>query len=295
MIRVSYMNFWRDPTNDKYLSRFLSKNIEEVIEVHPLSNPDVIFFSCFGEIGAAKKVKAKCKIFYYGESPNRYKSYSDFNELKEYFDLIIGYRPSYNDSSVVRFPLWLTYYDTYNINDSNNIVDYIEKKYIENKSIDKKYFATIVARKSKFKSSRNLIYEVFSRYGKVIAPKGLMFENSDISLGPSVHEKINFIKKGRFNICPENGSFPGYCTEKVFQALEAGTIPIYWGVSNPEPEILNENKCCFVDIHGKLSSSISASVKNPNRHLENPVFKPDAKEKIQDFYDNLKKSILRKI
>ena len=120
------MNFWRDLTNERYLSRFLHKNIEEVVEVHPSNNPDIIFFSCFGEISAAKKAKAKCKIFYYGESPNRYRSYSNFNELKKYFDLIVGYRPSYNDSSVVRFPLWLTYYNTYNINDLNNIVDYIE-------------------------------------------------------------------------------------------------------------------------------------------------------------------------
>lgn len=32
-----------------------------------------------------------------------------------------------------------------------------------------------------------------------------------------------------------------YFTEKIFQALEGGTIPIYWAIDFPEPEIINKN------------------------------------------------------
>lgn len=297
MIKVSYVNFWCDPTNDRYLSNFISKNIEEVIEVHPLNDPDVIFFSCFGDINLAKKLKSKCKIFYYGENPNRYKPYNNFDKLKQYFDLIIGFRPSYNDSSVIRFPLWLMYYNTHNINDSNNIVDHIEREYFKNKSINKKYFATIVAKKSSTKPSRNIIYQEMSKYGDVIAPKGLIFGNENIERPKNVSQKINFIKNSLYNICPENSSYPGYYTEKVFQALEAGTIPVYWGINNPEPNIINENKYCFADINNqdRLTSSITNSINNPKKHTEKKVFKARAKESIQVMYDNLKKSILNNI
>ena len=297
MIRVSYTNFWSDPTNDRYLSNFINKNIEDIVEVHPLNNPDIIFFSCFGDISLAKKLKAKCKIFYYGENPDRYEPYNNFDKLKQYFDLIIGFRPSYNDSSVIRFPLWLMYYNTYNINDFNNIVDHIEREYFKNKYINKKYFATIVAKKSSTKPSRNIIYKEMSKHGDVIAPKGLIFGNENIERPKNVSEKINFIKNSLYNICPENSSYPGYCTEKVFQALEAGTIPVYWGSSNPESKIINENKYCFTDINnqGRLTSSITNSINNPEKHTEKKVFKAQAKENIQGMYDNLKKSILNNI
>ena len=33
----------------------------------------------------------------------------------------------------------------------------------------------------------------------------------------------------RFNICFENGSYPGYVTEKLYNALQVKTMPIYWG------------------------------------------------------------------
>ena len=33
----------------------------------------------------------------------------------------------------------------------------------------------------------------------------------------------------RFNLCPENSSYPGYVTEKLFHAFYSGAIPIYWG------------------------------------------------------------------
>ena len=37
-------------------------------------------------------------------------------------------------------------------------------------------------------------------------------------------------KNYRFVLCFENELYPGYVTEKVFDAWTAGTIPIYWGL-----------------------------------------------------------------
>lgn len=45
----------------------------------------------------------------------------------------------------------------------------------------------------------------------------------------SLHYKLDFLNGYRFNICFENGSHPGYVTEKLFNALQVKTLPIYWG------------------------------------------------------------------
>jgi hypothetical protein len=52
--------------------------------------------------------------------------------------------------------------------------------------------------------------------------------------------KRQLLQKYTYNICAENAYNPGYVTEKVFQSLEAGCIPIYWGNCPTEPSILNQ-------------------------------------------------------
>ena len=41
--------------------------------------------------------------------------------------------------------------------------------------------------------------------------------------------KIEYQRSFRFSIAFENASLPGYTTEKLLDALVAGTVPIYWG------------------------------------------------------------------
>jgi len=41
--------------------------------------------------------------------------------------------------------------------------------------------------------------------------------------------KNQVIKNSTFNICYENCVYPGYLSEKVFDAILGGAIPIYWG------------------------------------------------------------------
>lgn len=41
--------------------------------------------------------------------------------------------------------------------------------------------------------------------------------------------KQKWLEGYKFNICFENSSYLGYLTEKLFDAYNAGCIPIYWG------------------------------------------------------------------
>ena len=44
-----------------------------------------------------------------------------------------------------------------------------------------------------------------------------------------LNNKIKWLQNYKFNICFENSSYPGFLTEKLFDAYTAGCIPIYWG------------------------------------------------------------------
>lgn len=55
------------------------------------------------------------------------------------------------------------------------------------------------------------------------------------------------MKNYRFAICYENGIFPGYITEKIFDCFAAGTIPVYWGAPNVGDYIPRE---CYIDRRG---------------------------------------------
>lgn len=45
----------------------------------------------------------------------------------------------------------------------------------------------------------------------------------------TIGDKKKALKGAKFNFCSENCSSPGYVTEKIFDALLAGTVPVYFG------------------------------------------------------------------
>lgn len=57
-------------------------------------------------------------------------------------------------------------------------------------------------------------------------------------------QKIITLRNYKFVLCFENSVFPGYVTEKFFDALFAGTVPVYLGAPNVERYIPAET---FVD------------------------------------------------
>ena len=144
MITIAYINFWTDPYNDKYLSDFIKNNIDEEIEhVNHNNSPDILIASVNGNINIISKIKAKCKIFYYGENLNRYPPYNNIKLLQNNFDIILGFKYTNKEEKILRFPLWLLYYKFYNFDSNNNIVDYIENEYKKNIVKEKKIFCII--------------------------------------------------------------------------------------------------------------------------------------------------------
>lgn len=70
-------------------------------------------------------------------------------------------------------------------------------------------------------------------------------QNPSTSYKGRVDEKFSTLRKYIFALCYENGrDIDGYITEKVFDCLFAGTIPIYWGARNISQYVPS---ACFID------------------------------------------------
>ena len=75
---------------------------------------------------------------------------------------------------------------------------------------------------------------LFSALEKIIPTQGFgAFFNKDIK----DHHSSGFFKKDilkefSYNLCPENGLYPGYYTEKIPEAFNSGCLPITWADEN---------------------------------------------------------------
>jgi hypothetical protein len=321
-LKISYINFWFTNLDniselDNWLFLFIKNNIYPHCQiVKPNEDPDILFCSCFGRLTDIIKTKAKIKIFFYGENieyHKKFREYNDFNNLKNYVDLIVGFYYSNRALKRIRLPLWITFYPFYNFKDpTNNIITFLSESYKKNiESIEKrspsikaeqeqhsqnnemnknKTGASLVARFDLL-NIRKMIYTEVSKYTKVLCP-GKLFNNTN-PIGLDFNDKINFIKTTIFNICPENSRTNGYCTEKIFHSLEAGCIPIYWG-SKPEPYILNE-KCYFLIDEKlnkqKIQEDIKYLIKNYKEYIVDNIFKDNAKFEIERMYYELENGI----
>ena len=297
MITVSYVNFWKGPTNDNYFTHFINKNIDTVQIINYNNNPDILIASVFGSINIVQNSKAKCKIFYYGENLDRYPPYNNEKLLLDSFDLVVGFKYTNLEKKQIRFPLWLVYYKYYNYKPEHNIIDYIETKY--KKNIKKEYktvFTTLIARHDRG-GQRTKIYNeiVNNNYGSVMCPSNL--KKNTNAIGNTTEDKINYISKSVYNICPENSIFEGYFTEKIIQAFEGGTIPFYWAIDLPEKGLINENKYCYCDIDNpiKLKENIKNAIENPHYYLEGNVFTANAPNIISNYYNTLINNIKIKL
>ena len=66
---------------------------------------------------------------------------------------------------------------------------------------------------------------------------------SKIYKGP-LESKFTALKKYKYVVCYENAVLNGYVTEKIFDYMFSGSIPIYWGAPNITSYIPKE---CFID------------------------------------------------
>jgi hypothetical protein len=212
--------------------------------------PDINFFSVFGPKSAISKSNAKKKFFFTGENVNKMSIFKNLvsyeGNCTELVDLSLGFDPQNNSKdNYLRFPLWLLYF--FSPFDSKDLID--KKLRLFNKKYRKDKFCTLIARHDITKI-RIKIFEAVSKIAPVDCPS-LFLHNDDSLRERFFNDKRLYLQQYKFNICPENSICEGYVTEKIFESLYSGCIPIYTGWSrDPEPGVLNSDVILWFDLDG---------------------------------------------
>jgi hypothetical protein len=125
---------------------------------------------------------------------------------------------------------------------------------------------------------------------------GKLLHNDDSLQNEYNNDKQAYLKQFVFNICAENASVKGYVTEKIFQAIEGGTIPIYWGDENPEPNVLNHERVIFWE--ESRSENILETIEKlyldeetRKKFLQQSVFTDCAANEIHNYFLQLRKDL----
>jgi hypothetical protein len=251
-LRIAFINFNGMPLNEFMTPLYNYFNKKKNIRLVRYHTPHILFFSVFGDKKNIVKMNSQHKIFFTGENVNtkQYFQYkgncTDFVSLSMGFDFYphkVDIASVAMNDNYIRFPLWLLYF--FSSFDSKDII----KSKLDSFKINykKSKFCTLVASHDDT-GIRTPLYELVSKVAPVDCPG--RFLHNDNSLAELFSDnKAKYLQQYKFNICPENSISPGYVTEKIFQALYSGCIPIYTGWSkDPEPDIINPNIILWYDL-----------------------------------------------
>ncbi len=278
-------NFWKVRAEDMWLTRFL--------RYHGLmpSNKRFSFYSVFGNRRVVNYDNREVKIFITGENvhSHNFRAYSDNMLSEKKIDLSLGF-DYIDDARYVRMPLWLR---------TQFAPEWSEKEIIEHVNRlrypgigERDKFAALVARYD-WGNTRSQIYESLKNVGHIQCPSKVL--HNDETLKTEFNDdKPAYLRQFCFNVCPENSNYKGYVTEKMFDAVASGCIPIYWGSDNqPEPDVLNHEAIILWSIGGDNSQNVSKiqhlweNKGELNDFLHQPRLKDGAEEKILLMFNKL--------
>ncbi|MBO7484740.1 MAG: hypothetical protein J6T84_01595 [Spirochaetaceae bacterium] len=250
-----------------YFSHFF--NLKNPVKISSYK-PDIEFFSVWDSPSKALKSKAKCKIFYTGECVHSdvYPEFRVFeNHLLDSVDLSMGF-DYLNKPNYIRYPLWILYYfnkkPVFSKDEIKSFVDNINSIHYE-KSRD----IALIVRHDRHGSREKLLNALSSSVS--VCAAGEWHHNDDSLWNEFKNDKKAYLDQFKFNICTENFDYPGYVTEKLFQAFYSDCIPVYWGSGNkPEPEVINYDAVIFYnpDKPDEAAEKIQTLLKNPSLYEE---------------------------
>lgn len=254
------------------------------------TNQNINFCSVDGYRGSLKHIKKGPVVFFPIENlHDDRKNYADHLMYDEIVDLALGF-DYFVEPNYMRFPLWPLYMFDPEANDEQIIKRCDELRFPD--FSNKSKFASLVARFD-WQGTRSQIYNAIAHIEKVYCPSGVLY-NDDTLVKEFQDDKVAYLKQFYFNICPENSDSFGYVTEKIFEAIASGCIPIYWGsYNNPEPGILNKDAIIFWNMHGD-NTAVVKQIEELYTHpvilkefIEQPRLLPTADEYILDLIHEL--------
>ncbi len=209
-IKVNFCDFYAGFDRETYS---VTKVLREHYDLEFSKNPDFLFYSCFGN--EYQHYQNCVKIFLNNENVLPNFNECDYGQGFDYLDFGERY---------FRFPGC-----------------YLKADVADRSCVDKSYFDRLFCNfiYSNFNSGEGtqirqefckklMEYKHVDCPGKVLnnmKAKDLLSPKDGDWLGSKQH----FIKKYKFTIAFENSRSNGYTTEKLYDAFESFSIPIYWG------------------------------------------------------------------
>ena len=200
-VRLAFCDFWHPETREAVREKNpIYKLLCRHYHVQLVDDPDFLVYSCFG----LRHLKYRCtRIFFTGENLR-----PDFG--------VCDYAFSFDfpvDERNYRLPLYRLW-DDYEATMSR-------RRTVPDPAGQK--FCNFLYSNRKARE-RIEFFHLLEQYRRIDSG-GRVLNNME----ERIDDKMAFLSEYKFTIAFENSSHPGYTTEKLYEALVANTIPIYWG------------------------------------------------------------------
>ncbi|MBP3819031.1 MAG: hypothetical protein J6H31_12110 [Butyrivibrio sp.] len=219
MVKIAFADVGDNGIVERFVMNCLS-----TIDVEISDDPDIVF--C-GDFDTHDFLKYDCiRIYITGEL-----EYPDFNV----YDYAIGSLHLEMEDRYIRYPFYLWRDGTL-----GEFEEALHRDILPEKAFHRKFCNYMVSNGTLVNPIRHQFFEFLSKYQKV--DSGGRYKNN---IGYFVDDKKSFQGEYKFSIAFENETAPGYITEKIVEAYNAGTVPIYWGA----PDICREfNEDAFINV-----------------------------------------------
>jgi hypothetical protein len=257
---------------------FFYNLLKERFDVSLRDQPEFLIFSSHGH---EHRLHTGVRIFVSGESAP-----PDFREC----DYSLTCR-KVDDARHLQVPFYVLYGQAASIVKKNDDAERI--------MAGKTKFCSFVVRSHNPRKNRNRLefFQRLSRY-KQVDSGGEFMNNIGGAIPGYSAGKIEFLKPYKFNIAFENGSFPGYTTEKIFEPMVSRCLPIYWGNPLIAEEFNPKSFLNYADFPSEeaLIEKIMELDKDDAQYLEylrQPYFYKDepniyfSRERMLDFFEKI--------
>jgi len=240
------------------------------------SNPNYLIFcdETFGQKNKTYDPNKVIKIFYTGENRRPWNYEAHYALSFDHLDWPRHYR----------LPLYVI--ENWILVNYHGLKDILEIDRSKNSLLNKTEFCGFVISNGRVKE-RNDIFHYISQY-KQISSAGPHLNNTGYVLPRGMEapaHKMQYFQNKKFTLCYENGSYPGYVTEKILHGFHCGSVPIYWG--SPVVEV-DFNPKAYVSRHDfrtdrEMLDYIIELDNNDEMYLDmvrQPIFNP--RNKVMD-------------
>ncbi|WP_285818257.1 glycosyltransferase family 10 domain-containing protein [Helicobacter bilis] len=203
-VKMRVLDWWNKDCEENFYNNFFIQILQKKYDVVYSDKPDFILYGPFGY----EHLKYDCvRIFHTGENIRPDYNIADYSMDFDYIEF---------EDRHLRLPhMFWVFCDEMRQKEMDNRISLLDKK---------EKFCGFMVSNNALTDKRDMFFEALSKYKRV--DSGGRWKNN---MGGNVDDKIEWLKSYKFNLCFENSSYPGYLTEKLFDAFLAGCVPIYWG------------------------------------------------------------------